>query len=263
MRRAAAIGWFVAWMFVGAAWSFSLLSVIGVLTILPTIGATLLLGRAGKRRGGAVGLPGLAVGAGALPLYVAYLNRGGPGMECHANASGGEDCVERLAPLPWLCVGFALVVLGLVLTPALRHLRSRRPPTARANSADATRSDVLLGWLTAWALIGAAWPLAVLGGFGLFTVPLVLLATVVADVAGRGRHGAVGLPCGLVGLGLAVATIAHRDALAWLLVGLGLVAVGLTAFAVAWRISYRRRVGANPQMCTALYTDGHAHDVRQ
>lgn len=237
MQRAAPVGWFLAWIAVGAAWSLSFLSFIGVLTILPTIGATLLLGLAGKHRDGAVGLPGLAVGAGVLPLYVAYLNRAGPGMQCRANASGGEDCVEHLTPLPWLGVGLVLVVVGLVAfaVASHRHPVSAAPPPAAP-----------LGWFAAWLLIGAAWPLAVLGGFGLFTVPLVLVATIVAGVEGRGRHGAVGLPGVLVGLGLVVAVIAqHRHSLPWLGAGLALVAVGLTVFTTAWRISSRRHLHDN------------------
>ena len=52
-------------------------------------------------------------GAGALLLYVAWLQREGPGTTCWrtANASG---CDSHLNPLPWLVVGSVLFVGGIV-----------------------------------------------------------------------------------------------------------------------------------------------------
>ncbi|HEV7640971.1 MAG TPA: hypothetical protein VGO39_08920 [Gaiellaceae bacterium] len=48
-----------------------------------------------------------------LLLFVAYLNRDGPGTACwqHGSTSG---CGQDLNPLPWLFLGLAFVVGGFV-----------------------------------------------------------------------------------------------------------------------------------------------------
>ena len=66
---------------------------------------------------------GLMAGAGSVLIYVAYVQRRGPGTVCWqtATASGGED---YLSPWPWLVVGVALVVAGI-----LAHLSRMRRAT--------------------------------------------------------------------------------------------------------------------------------------
>jgi hypothetical protein len=55
---------------------------------------------------------GLLSGAGFTLLYVAWVQRDGPGTTCWetANASG---CDHHLNPLPWLVVGSLFVVAGV------------------------------------------------------------------------------------------------------------------------------------------------------
>lgn len=106
-------GWFVSWMLVGAA---DALAVIGILTIgilvLPVaVIATVLLAR---RASSLRGLPGVAAGLGLPPLYVAWLNHAGPGQVCVA-VSGGESCTQEMSPWPWVAVGVALIVGGIVV----------------------------------------------------------------------------------------------------------------------------------------------------
>jgi hypothetical protein len=69
-----------------------------------------------------------AVPAGfALPaLYIAWLNRDGPGMVCTTTATGGS-CEEQWNPWPWviasvllIALSVGLAVLGRVLTPTRR-----------------------------------------------------------------------------------------------------------------------------------------------
>lgn len=82
---------FLGWTAVGTG------MVLGVLTIL-TIGifvlpaTALLAGFLAWRRPSRQAWPGLLSGLGLSPLYVAYLNRGAPGIVCTTTALGGPAC---------------------------------------------------------------------------------------------------------------------------------------------------------------------------
>lgn len=61
---------------------------------------------------------GLLAGAGLLSLFVAYVQRGGPGTTCwHTATSTG--CDQRLNPIPWLFAG-VLSIVGAVVGQ-MRH----------------------------------------------------------------------------------------------------------------------------------------------
>jgi len=62
---------------------------------------------------------GVLTGAGVLLLYVASVQRGGPGTTCWHTATGG-GCDQHLDPLPWLVLGVVLVPCGVVV-----HARRR------------------------------------------------------------------------------------------------------------------------------------------
>ncbi|HTG47702.1 MAG TPA: hypothetical protein VK646_08620 [Actinomycetota bacterium] len=123
-------GWFVAWMVVGAGCSLGLLSLlsIGVYVLAVTIAITIFVA---TRRGSTVGLPGLLSGFSVPLFYVAYLNRGGPGTVCTITASS-QTCTEEWSPWPWLVIGIALLVGGVVwFVAAGRQRRAMAPlPTA-------------------------------------------------------------------------------------------------------------------------------------
>jgi hypothetical protein len=59
------------------------------------------------------GAGGFLVGVGLLSLYVAYVQRRGPGVVAWrtATASGSD---QYLDPRPWLAAGAALTVLGIL-----------------------------------------------------------------------------------------------------------------------------------------------------
>jgi hypothetical protein len=104
--------WFFAWFVLGAGYA---LSVLGALTIgvfiLPFVvaGTIVVVRRSGSREGAAGLISGLA-----LPLlYVAYLNRDGPGTVCTSSA-GGQSCTEEMNPWPWLALAAVLVIIGLL-----------------------------------------------------------------------------------------------------------------------------------------------------
>ncbi len=104
--------WFVAWMLMGAGYA---LGVLGALSIGPyvlviTLAATIVLA---TRTGSRVGLPGLISGLSLPPLYVAFLNRSGPGWVCTSTATS-QSCVQAWSPWPWLAIGIMLLVSGCV-----------------------------------------------------------------------------------------------------------------------------------------------------
>jgi hypothetical protein len=56
---------------------------------------------------------GFLSGVGMLLLYVAWVQRAGPGTTCWhtAQASG---CSQHLNPLPWLLIGMGMFIGGIV-----------------------------------------------------------------------------------------------------------------------------------------------------
>ena len=105
--------WFGAWLLLGAVWMFALVAILSVgVYVLPVATvATVLLARCASGR---PGLPGLVSGLGAPVLYVAYLNRSGPGEVCTVFARR-SSCTQEWDPWPWLIVGLAFVAFGIVL----------------------------------------------------------------------------------------------------------------------------------------------------
>ena len=56
---------------------------------------------------------GMVTGIGVLLVYVAWEQRDGPGTTCWQTASA-SGCDQHLNPLPWLFIGLALVVGGII-----------------------------------------------------------------------------------------------------------------------------------------------------
>jgi hypothetical protein len=89
---------------------------IFVLPVAILAGALLLC-----RRGVTSQVAGALSGAGAIPLYIGWLNRDGPGLICSPVGDSGESCVSQMSPWPWLLAGLALIVAGVVLFSRLRR----------------------------------------------------------------------------------------------------------------------------------------------
>jgi hypothetical protein len=104
-------GWFAAWVVVGCALALGVISfALGPLVVIPAaVMAVLMVRRPAARRSAY----GALIGVGLLLLFVAYVNREGPGTTCweHGTTAG---CGEHLNPLPWLLLGLAFVVGGFV-----------------------------------------------------------------------------------------------------------------------------------------------------
>ena len=109
------------WILVAIA---GLASFAGILTIgiftMPMVygGAILLLVRPDRTRGVAIMLCAMA----APPVFVAWLNRGGPGLVCHSDPPYGIACGTQLNPWPWLGGAAASLAIATVL---FLHARRR------------------------------------------------------------------------------------------------------------------------------------------
>jgi hypothetical protein len=101
--------WFWAWALVGCAAALGFVS-LGVLVLAPVAGIVWLMASRPSIRPSAFGL---LTGAGVPLLYIAWLQRAGPGTTCWktVRASG---CDHHLNPLPWLLLGIVLFVGGVV-----------------------------------------------------------------------------------------------------------------------------------------------------
>ncbi len=116
-------GWYLAWAAVGAG---AALSLLGALTIgvfvapFVALGGLALVSHARARPAA----PALVCGLAVPPLWVAYLNRDGPGTICTTTAAS-QACVEEWSPWPWLAVALALLAGGVAVSVALRRAARR------------------------------------------------------------------------------------------------------------------------------------------
>jgi len=101
--------WFLAWAAVGVGFALGI-SALGVfaLPVALLVTALLVLRRHADRSA-----YGILVGIGLLALYVAYVQRRGPGtVYWHTATASGSD--QYLDPRPWLVGGILLVAAGVV-----------------------------------------------------------------------------------------------------------------------------------------------------
>lgn len=112
------------WVLTGAVAS---IGVAGILTIgFPLLLVALLLVIVGiawplTRNHG---LGALLAGFAAAPLWLTWLNWGGPGEVCNAS---GTQCGDRYSPFPFLAAGLVLIVAGVWLSRPWAT-----PPSGRA-----------------------------------------------------------------------------------------------------------------------------------
>jgi hypothetical protein len=116
-------GWFAAWMVIGAGFAFGILGAasIGLAILLITIIGTVFLAR---RRASTCGVAGITSGLGIGPLYMAFINRSGPGDICSSTATS-QTCVSEVSPWPWLLIGVILVIAGCLIFVIHQHRGSR------------------------------------------------------------------------------------------------------------------------------------------
>lgn len=117
------VPWFFAWAAVGAGYAFGILAAlsVGVYVLAVTVVATVLLIRSPQASSG---LTGIVSGLGLPLLYVAFLNRSGPGTVCTTTPTGGQTCGEEWSPWPWLLAGVVLIVAGWSWFAVRSHRRA-------------------------------------------------------------------------------------------------------------------------------------------
>ena len=108
-QRSGGWSWFFAWALLGSASALGTVSLGPLLLVLTALIGVFLWRRPGVRRSAF----GLLSGAGTLLLYVAWVQRHGPGTTCWHTATA-SGCDQHLNPLPWLIAGVALMVTGVV-----------------------------------------------------------------------------------------------------------------------------------------------------
>jgi hypothetical protein len=110
---------FAWWCVAGAGGCFGVLS---LLTVGPFVllGTLFLCGWLLSRFNFGWAMGGLLSGA-ALPLlYVAWLNRDGPGEVCTRTATS-ESCGDESSPWPWVAVAIVLLLSGFVVLARRRR----------------------------------------------------------------------------------------------------------------------------------------------
>lgn len=111
---------FAAWATLGAAYVFGVLALlsIGIFVLAGAGLLTVLLVK--SSRAPHAGVAGAISGASIPLLYVAWLNRLGPGTVCRP-IPGGQQCDEQWNPLPFLAIGVVLALLGVAVFEARRR----------------------------------------------------------------------------------------------------------------------------------------------
>lgn len=109
---------FFAWAVFGAGTALGTVSFPTLALLLIIIGVSIAAFRPAFQRSWI----GALTGAGALYLYVAYVQRHGPGTVCWHTATA-SGCDQYTNPWPWLVVGAALIVIGLVVQARRIHSR--------------------------------------------------------------------------------------------------------------------------------------------
>lgn len=111
------------WAATGAILSFGVVSILTIGILLLPIG--LALGVAGIVRKASRNESVIAVvgGLAAAPLYLAWLNREGPGTVCETLPGDVNSCADRWSPWPFLAVAAVLVVVTIIVAVRMRRAR--------------------------------------------------------------------------------------------------------------------------------------------
>lgn len=107
------VGYFFAWAVAGAGLIVAFLTPFTIGIPAALVGATVIALLVWRRRLGRSSA-GLLPGVGFILIYIAYLNRGGPGTVCTTTASS-QQCISEYSPWPWLVIGILFIVSGLVV----------------------------------------------------------------------------------------------------------------------------------------------------
>ena len=107
-KSKSSLPWFLAWAGVGVGFALGV-SALGFVAVPLALVVTVLLIVLRHADRSALGI---LVGVGLLSLYVAYVQRKGPGtVYWHTSTASGAD--QYLDPRPWLAAGIVLVAIGV------------------------------------------------------------------------------------------------------------------------------------------------------
>ncbi len=101
------------WAVTGTLIGFGIAGVatIGVY-LIPVAMVLALIGIVRYRDRSAIALVG---GLAVAPLYIAWLNRNGPGTVCRT-VGGTTECADQWSPWPFVAVGLTLLIISLVVS---------------------------------------------------------------------------------------------------------------------------------------------------
>lgn len=128
--------WFALWALVGAGGSLGLLAIltIGIFLIpVALLGLALLVRRGTRNDHVWRGLGGLAAGAAAPLLLIAYLNRQGSGTVCTTRGDA-TSCVDEWSPWPFLAIATLLIGVSIAVTILINRRSVRVPADAHRAS---------------------------------------------------------------------------------------------------------------------------------
>ena len=102
--------WFWAWAAVGGLGALGLVA-LGPVALAPALIASGAVSTSQTARRSKFGL---LAGAGLVSLFIAYVQRQGPGTTCwHTTTAAG--CDQHLNPIPWLLTGLLLLIGAILL----------------------------------------------------------------------------------------------------------------------------------------------------
>ena len=118
-RPADSWGAFCGWGVAGLGMGLGVLSIltIGPFVLLFTL---ILCGVLLFKPGPGSAMAGVICGAAVPPLWVAWLNRDGPGTVCTTSATA-TSCTDEWTPWPFVVVALVLVVAGVAVFARLRR----------------------------------------------------------------------------------------------------------------------------------------------
>ncbi len=124
----------LVWGVVGALVAFGVagLATIGIfLLALAAVLVAVALAVPALRR---PSVPGLLLGLSTAPLFIAWLNRGGPGTVCTTTADS-TACTDQWSPWPFVAVGVLLAGAGVALLVTARRRRAAATSTPSPEAA--------------------------------------------------------------------------------------------------------------------------------
>jgi hypothetical protein len=119
MKASVAVWSSAWWLVVGALVGIGLAALLSIGVLLLVLAGVLALigARATALRNRSV--VAIPAGVGLAVLYLAWLNRGGPGSVCET-AGATTTCTDQVSPWPFIAVAVSLVAVSVVLARRAR-----------------------------------------------------------------------------------------------------------------------------------------------